>query len=563
MNLSKAVVLDRLPLDDQGRDVCHFDVVSVETDDFIFEALITMTRHNKRRLAVAVERRNMSACSRTSTFSAWSPAIRSSFPAGSTARARIDDLADPRARHPKPGRAPAPAGRQGRGDRRDHLRSQPPPVRQAVRPDRLAGHPRGRLPDGHGLGGPRRADRAHRPGQRPAAGARRCRRTSCRPSATTSPARSRRFGFPPCPGNVMVRNPQWSQPIDGFVRQIRGWVLTPDDEQRDESRHLLRRRARSRADRELLDRAKTAHDRDDARRERLSLPLRARDRSVRGRERRHADLDHGHGRRRLRTTIDIKKSGTFPIVHGVRTLAIDNGLTETPTVQRIEALDGQAACSATNSAAILPARCPISWRCALRSQLRAMKTGKREAEAIVRLGELTTRDRDLLRDALRVVKRFREVVRSRYHLERVLMGKRDVRRPLRRLIDRIASRATAAIAFLFRDRTTATRSSRSTARRPASTSVARRHRQHRGDPDPRLAHSRPARPSRRWCGPSAAMDARAIKVHQLREKRRGARPARSARCCPSSCTSSAAARWSATGSIFDVRMLNKYLLRAC
>src|SRR5262249_31182946 len=29
-----------------------------------------------------------------------------------------------------------------------------------------------------------------------------------------------RFGFPPCPGNVMIRNSQWSQPIDDFVRQI-------------------------------------------------------------------------------------------------------------------------------------------------------------------------------------------------------------------------------------------------------------------------------------------------------------------------------------------------------
>ncbi len=52
----------------------------------------------------------------------------------------------------------------------------------------------------------------------------------------------------------------------------------------------------------------------------------------------------------------------------------------------------------------------------LRSQLRAMKAGQRETEAIVRLGELSTRDRDLLRDALRVVKRFREVIRYRYHL---------------------------------------------------------------------------------------------------------------------------------------------------
>src|SRR5262245_49178127 len=52
MNLSKAVVLDRAPLNTQVRDICHFDVVAVDHDDFIFEALIKMTRHNKRRLAV-------------------------------------------------------------------------------------------------------------------------------------------------------------------------------------------------------------------------------------------------------------------------------------------------------------------------------------------------------------------------------------------------------------------------------------------------------------------------------------------------------------------------------
>jgi len=52
----------------------------------------------------------------------------------------------------------------------------------------------------------------------------------------------------------------------------------------------------------------------------------------------------------------------------------------------------------------------------LRSQLRAVKTDEREMESIVRLSELSTSDRDLLRDALRVVKQFREVIRHRYHL---------------------------------------------------------------------------------------------------------------------------------------------------
>jgi CBS domain-containing protein len=52
----------------------------------------------------------------------------------------------------------------------------------------------------------------------------------------------------------------------------------------------------------------------------------------------------------------------------------------------------------------------------MRSQLRAVKAARPETESLVRLGELSTSDRDLLRDALRVVKRFREIIRNRYHL---------------------------------------------------------------------------------------------------------------------------------------------------
>src|SRR5215212_9145842 len=52
MNLSKAVVLQRLPLDTPIRNISHFDVTAVGSDDFIFEALLLMTRHSRRRLAV-------------------------------------------------------------------------------------------------------------------------------------------------------------------------------------------------------------------------------------------------------------------------------------------------------------------------------------------------------------------------------------------------------------------------------------------------------------------------------------------------------------------------------
>ena len=43
MNLAKAVVLKQLSLQTPVRDVCHFDVVEVAADNFIFDALLLMT----------------------------------------------------------------------------------------------------------------------------------------------------------------------------------------------------------------------------------------------------------------------------------------------------------------------------------------------------------------------------------------------------------------------------------------------------------------------------------------------------------------------------------------
>jgi CBS domain-containing protein len=45
-----------------------------------------------------------------------------------------------------------------------------------------------------------------------------------------------------------------------------------------------------------------------------------------------------------------------------------------------------------------------------------VKHGNPEAEADIKPSELTTLERDLLRDALRVVKEFRELVRAHFNL---------------------------------------------------------------------------------------------------------------------------------------------------
>ena len=37
------------------------------------------------------------------------------------------------------------------------------------------------------------------------------------------------FGFPPCPGNVMVSNPAWSKPLSDYLADFRNWIALPDN----------------------------------------------------------------------------------------------------------------------------------------------------------------------------------------------------------------------------------------------------------------------------------------------------------------------------------------------
>src|SRR5207244_3331657 len=52
MNLSKAVVLRRQPIQAPVRELANFDIVAVQAGDFVSSALLLMTKYNKRRLAV-------------------------------------------------------------------------------------------------------------------------------------------------------------------------------------------------------------------------------------------------------------------------------------------------------------------------------------------------------------------------------------------------------------------------------------------------------------------------------------------------------------------------------
>ncbi|MER2265365.1 cyclic nucleotide-binding domain-containing protein, partial [Methylobacterium oxalidis] len=55
LKLTRASVIQRLPLNTPVREIAQFEVVSIDADDLVVDALLIMTRCNKRRIAVRAD----------------------------------------------------------------------------------------------------------------------------------------------------------------------------------------------------------------------------------------------------------------------------------------------------------------------------------------------------------------------------------------------------------------------------------------------------------------------------------------------------------------------------
>ncbi|KPL52845.1 hypothetical protein ABB55_11990 [Prosthecomicrobium hirschii] len=409
MNLSKAVVLARKPLETPIGDVTHYDMVAVDEDDFVFEALMKMTKSNKRRLAVTRAGAVTGVLEDIDILGLF--AGNSQLIPGRIDRAHgLDDLAI------AAGDIQEQVGRlQAQGVRVEDIAEitsdlnrrllarlfhmlAPASIREAGTLIVMGSEGRGeqtvRTDQDNGLI-----------------------LAAPVPEADLDRFRSEfsgalaQFGFPPCPGNVMVSNPVWSATEEVFGRQIRRWVLEPDDEAPMHLGIFFDAIAVA-GDPAPLDRVKAAF-----------IAMMRGESAYLAHFAKAIDQFPGPGGviGTLMATvgreevIDLKKSGTFPIVHGIRSLAIEHGLAEAGTVARIGRLAEIGLLSAAFARELTGAFRFFS-ELRLRAQLRAVRVGEPHQERLVRPSDLTSTDRDLLRDALRVVKQFRDIVRSHFKL---------------------------------------------------------------------------------------------------------------------------------------------------
>ncbi|MDN5802716.1 MAG: DUF294 nucleotidyltransferase-like domain-containing protein [Psychrobacter sp.] len=221
------------------------------------------------------------------------------------------------------------------------------------------------------------------------------------------------LGYPLCDGNIMMTNPVWRQPLKQFNAQIGLWFKNTDPMHGIYLSAILDGEYVC-GDESLLTQVrqhlKTAHRQSD--------PMFVRQFA-------RAALQFGDinqwwqkylpllGGKSSSQDIDLKKAGIFPLVHGIRTLALENDILAVPSSKdRLKALVQAQHLTQERADTLLEA---LEFFMAQRLSV-ALSTDDKHARQVNPI-TLTALERDLLKECLAVVKSFKNQLRQHYQLE--------------------------------------------------------------------------------------------------------------------------------------------------
>ena len=221
------------------------------------------------------------------------------------------------------------------------------------------------------------------------------------------------LGYPLCDGNIMMTNPMWRQPLKQFNAQIGLWFKNTDPMHGIYLSAILDGEYVC-GDESLLTQVrqhlKVAHRQSD--------PMFVRQFA-------RAALQFGDvnqwwqkfvpllGGKSGSEDIDLKKAGIFPLVHGIRTLALENDILDVPSSKnRLKALVQARALTQERADTLLEA---LEFFMAQRLSV-ALSTDDKHARQVNPM-TLTALERDLLKECLAVVKSFKNQLRQHYQLE--------------------------------------------------------------------------------------------------------------------------------------------------
>ena len=219
------------------------------------------------------------------------------------------------------------------------------------------------------------------------------------------------FGFPKCDGDIMVSNPYWRKRSKEYISEIDRWLEAPSG---DDYMHFAI----------FFDSICVAGDKT------LLVKLKQRIfKQIEGKDLIMANFAKASllfetpiglfsNLKTQHNQIDVKKGGIFPIVQGVRSLALQNSIIKTNTIERIhelvkmEILDKKFASELIESFDTL-----INLR--LKERLSELNSEKKLPHNIVTTSKLNKLELDLLKDSFKIVNSFKKFIAHHFRCDMV------------------------------------------------------------------------------------------------------------------------------------------------
>lgn len=217
------------------------------------------------------------------------------------------------------------------------------------------------------------------------------------------------FGYPRCPGNIMVSNPYWAKSVAAFKNELFEWIVRPTPESflqfaiffdamsvagddnllRHVKDHMYRLLSDHRSFYSQFAKATVAFE----------TPL---------------GFFTNFVMEKNRNELDLKKGGIFPIVHGIRSLALEYRLPQPNTVDRITALSQRNLFRSSFGTELIEVFTHLSTL-RVKAGLNKIQQGLPQ-DNYLNPNELNKLERELLRDSFKIVNEFKKFIGYHFKL---------------------------------------------------------------------------------------------------------------------------------------------------
>ncbi|MFW2178439.1 MULTISPECIES: DUF294 nucleotidyltransferase-like domain-containing protein [unclassified Moraxella] len=216
------------------------------------------------------------------------------------------------------------------------------------------------------------------------------------------------MGYPLCDGNIMLKNERWRKTVTAFEKQISQWLASGSSEDMMWFATLVDAHVVC-GDAKLFEQL----------RQHWQIALKSATSSNFLNRFAKPMLQFGDSGGFWQkftggqdNDIDLKKAGIFPIVHGVRTLALEHGIEATNTRTRLQLLGEKNAIDKTTAQNVAEA---LDFLMAKRLEV-SLNTADKSARK-VNPNQLSALEKDLLKESLAIVKDFKGFITHHYRLD--------------------------------------------------------------------------------------------------------------------------------------------------